>query len=73
VALGLGNLTDLLDPQMFITRWGPRGFRRPVPRSDQGWFTELLYAADLRPHPQVVFTYRQARRCRQRRLDEELR
>lgn len=55
VALGLANLTNVLDPAAFVLGGGlavsPDLFLGPI----QHWFTELLYAPDLRPHPDLVF------------------
>ncbi len=55
VALGLNNLTNLLDPQMFVLGGGLAASADLYLGPIQKWFSELLYAADLRPHPQVVF------------------
>jgi glucokinase len=55
VALGLVNLTNVLDPQMFVLGGGlavsPDLYIGPI----QKWFTSLLYAPDFRPHPKLVF------------------
>jgi len=55
VALGLVNLTNILDPQMFVLGGGlataGEMYLAPILR----WMTQLLYAPELRPHPQVVF------------------
>ena len=52
VALGLVNLTNALDPEVFVLGGGLAVGCRPVPRPDrQRWFGELLYAPHLRPHP----------------------
>jgi glucokinase len=55
VALGLVNLTNVLDPQMFVLGGGlaasPDLYIGPI----QKWFTSLLYAPDLRPHPSLEF------------------
>ena len=55
VALGLANLTNLLDPQMFVLGGGLAASGDLYLGPIQKWFTELLYAPDLRPHPQLVF------------------
>lgn len=55
VALGLVNLTNVLDPQMFVLGGGLAVSADLYIGPIQKWFTELLYAPDLRPHPQVVF------------------
>lgn len=55
VAIGLVNLTNILDPSLFVLGGGlaksPALYLGPIAR----WFTELLYAPDLRPHPRLVF------------------
>lgn len=55
VALGLVNLTNVLDPDEFVLGGGlaasPEVFLGPVQRA----FTELLYSPEHRPHPRVVF------------------
>lgn len=54
VAVGLSNLTNLVDPSMLVIGGGLAGsgdlFLRPI----QQWFGELLYSPELRPHPQLV-------------------
>lgn len=55
VALGLVNLTNTLDPAMFVLGGGLAAtadvFLAPI----KHWFGELLYAPDLRPHPTLAF------------------
>lgn len=55
VAIGLVNLTNILDPALFVLGGGlaqsPALYLGPIQR----WFSELLYAPDLRPHPRLVF------------------
>ena len=55
VALGLVNLTNILDPAMFVLGGGLAAtadvFLAPIQR----WFGELLYAPDLRSHPALTF------------------
>lgn len=55
VALGLVNLTNILDPELFVLGGGLAAtadlFESPIRR----WLGELLYAPHLRPHPRVVF------------------
>ncbi len=55
VALGLVNLTNLLDPQMFVLGGGLAASGDLYIGPIQKWFTKLLYAPDLRPHPELVF------------------
>jgi glucokinase len=54
VAIGLSNLTNLLDPSMLVIGGGLAGsgdlFLQPI----QHWFGELLYSPELRPHPKLV-------------------
>ncbi len=55
VAIGLVNLTNILDPELFVLGGGlaqsPGLYLGPIAR----WFEQLLYAPDLRPHPRLVF------------------
>lgn len=55
VALGLVNLTNILDPELFVLGGGlaqsPALYLGPIAR----WFDQLLYAPDLRPQPRLVF------------------
>jgi glucokinase len=55
VAIGLVNLTNALDPEAFILGGGlaasPTLYLGPIHK----WFSRLLYAPDLRPHPNLVF------------------
>jgi glucokinase len=55
VALGLVNLTNALDPGLFVLGGGLAAaadlYIGPIRR----WFGELLYAPHLRPHPQLAF------------------
>jgi glucokinase len=55
VALGLANLTNVLDPAMLLLGGGLAVgadlFLPPI----QHWFGELLYAPHLRPHPVIAF------------------
>jgi glucokinase len=55
VALGLNNLTNLLDPELFVLGGGLAASSDLYIGPIQKWFTELLYAPDLRPHPRLVF------------------
>lgn len=55
VALGLVNLTNALDPQMFVLGGGLAASADLYLAPIQRWFTELLYAPDLRPHPLLRF------------------
>jgi glucokinase len=55
VALGLANITNLLDPKAFVLGGGlaaaPDLFLPPI----RQWFDHLLYSPDLRPHPALLF------------------
>lgn len=55
VALGLANLTNALDPAVFVLGGGLASsadlYLAPILR----WYREFLYAPDLRPHPQLRF------------------
>jgi glucokinase len=55
VALGLSNLTNVFDPELFVLGGGLAAgadlYLEPIVR----WFGELLYQADLRPVPRVEF------------------
>jgi glucokinase len=55
VALGLVNLTNVLDPAMFVLGGGLAAGADLYLGPIQRWFTELLYAPDLRPHPGLAF------------------
>jgi len=55
VALGLSNLTNAFDPEMFVLGGGLASgadlYLDPIVR----WFGELLYQPDLRPTPRIEF------------------
>jgi glucokinase len=55
VALGLVNLANLLDPAVFVLGGGLAASADIYLAPIQRWFTQLLYAPDLRPHPRLVF------------------
>ena len=55
VALGLVNLTNVLDPQAFVLGGGLAASADLYIGPIQRWFDELLYAPDLRPHPDLTF------------------
>lgn len=55
VALGLVNLTNVLDPKAFVLGGGLAASADLYLGPIQDWFTEFLYAPDLRPHPQLTF------------------
>ena len=55
VALGLANLTNVLDPELFVLGGGLAAasdlYLDPIRR----WFAELLYQPELRPIPRIEF------------------
>lgn len=55
VALGLVNLTNALDPEVFVLGGGLAVSADLYLDPIQRWFTELLYAPELRPHPALAF------------------
>lgn len=55
VALGLVNLTNVLDPSMFVLGGGLAAGSDLYLGPIQKWLTALLYAPNLRPHPKLAF------------------
>ena len=55
VAVGLVNLANLLDPARFVLGGGLAASGGLYLDPIRAWFHELLYAPELRPHPDVVF------------------
>ncbi|MGB8861511.1 MAG: ROK family protein [Ilumatobacteraceae bacterium] len=55
VALGLVNLTNILDPASFVLGGGLAASADLYLAPIQRWFTQLLYAPHLRPHPTLMF------------------
>jgi glucokinase len=55
VALGLVNLTNAYDPSAFVLGGGLAEGAHLYLEPIQRWFSELLYAPDLRPHPTLSF------------------
>ena len=55
VALGLVNLTNVLDPAAFVLGGGLAASADLYLGPIQQWFTKLLYAPHLRPHPVLSF------------------
>lgn len=53
-AIGLVNLTNLLDPEVVVIGGGLAGAADVITAPVQHWFTELLYSPDQRPHPRLV-------------------
>ena len=57
VALGLSNLTNALDPEMFVLGGGLASGADLYLEPIVTWFTELLYQPHLRPIPRVEFAH----------------
>ncbi|HQZ33723.1 MAG TPA: ROK family protein [Ilumatobacteraceae bacterium] len=57
VALGLANLTNILDPESFVLGGGLAASADLYLGPIQKWFTQLLYAPHLRPHPSLMFAH----------------
>jgi glucokinase len=55
VALGLVNLTNAFDPAAFVLGGGLAEGAHLYLEPIRHWFSELLYAPDLRPHPALTF------------------
>jgi glucokinase len=55
VALGLVNLTNAFDPTAFVLGGGLAEGAHLYLEPIRHWFTQLLYAPDLRPHPALSF------------------
>jgi glucokinase len=55
VALGLVNLTNALDPTMFVLGGGLAEGADLYLDSIERWFGALLYSPQLRPHPALAF------------------
>lgn len=53
-AIGLVNLTNLLDPEVVVIGGGLAGAADVITAPVQHWFTELLYSPNQRPHPRLV-------------------
>lgn len=51
VAVGLVNLTNILDPALFVLGGGLTQARDLYLDPIQKWFEQLLFAPELRPHP----------------------
>ena len=57
VALGLVNLTNALDPDLFVLGGGLAAGADLYLEPIQRWFGELIYSPDLRTHPRVAFAH----------------
>ena len=55
VALGLANLTNVLDPELFVLGGGLAGASDLYLDPIRNWYSELLYQPDLRPIPRIEF------------------
>ncbi|TPW11288.1 MAG: glk, partial [Acidimicrobiaceae bacterium] len=49
------NLANILDPEMFVLGGGLAASSDLYIGPIQRWFTTLLYAPDVRPHPTLSF------------------
>lgn len=56
VAIGLVNLTNALDPEIFVLGGGLAAASDLYVDPIRRWFAELLYQPELRPLPAVAFT-----------------
>jgi glucokinase len=57
VALGLVNLTNVLDPEMFVLGGGLAAGSDLYLGPIKFWFHELIYQPELRPMPEVAFAH----------------
>ncbi len=55
VALGLSNLTNVMDPQMFVLGGGLAAGADLYLGPIMSWYEQLLYQAHLRPLPRIEF------------------
>ena len=55
VALGLVNLTNFIDPSMFVLGGGLAASADLYIGPISDWFGQLIYSPDLRPRPDLVF------------------
>jgi glucokinase len=55
VAVGLVSLANVLDPELFVLGGGLAASSDLYFEPIQRWFSQLLYAPDLRPHPRLEF------------------
>jgi len=53
VGIGLVNLTNLLDPELFILGGGLVELRDLIVEPIRHWLGQLLYAPSFRPHPRL--------------------
>ena len=54
MALGLVNLANLLDPARFVLGGGLAASGELFLERIEAWFSELLYAPELRAQPEIV-------------------
>ena len=54
-AIGLVNLTNLLDPEVLVVGGGLTEAADVIAAPVRRWFAELLYAPDHRAHPRLAF------------------
>jgi len=55
VALGLVNLTNVLDPELFVLGGGLAAGADLYLEPIKAWFGELIYQPELRPMPEIAF------------------
>jgi glucokinase len=53
VGIGLVNLTNLLDPELFVLGGGLVELRDVIVEPIRHWLAQLLYAPSYRPHPRL--------------------
>jgi glucokinase len=53
VGIGLVNLTNLLDPELFVLGGGLVELRDLIVEPIRHWLAQLLYAPSYRPHPRL--------------------
>lgn len=53
VAVGLANLANVLDPELFVIGGGLASTGDTYLPAIRRWFGEMLYAPELRPHPTI--------------------
>lgn len=57
VALGLTNLTNILDPEIIVIGGGLASSKNEFLEPIRRWYAKLLYSPELRPHPPVVMAH----------------
>lgn len=57
IAIGLANLTNALDPSVLVLGGGLAASADVLVDPVKKWFSDLLYAPELRPHPSLEFAH----------------